>query len=360
MVDATQGGAPPPRESTDESQEHGVVRDLVQAAENVIAYIDAMSSRPRNDLPLAVATFAAHEATRNPEVYANPTIGKRYKAFLWVTGLSPLCVAALPKVLHSAAWDAVGLLSTMLLLYLTYGFYTWRMLKLGFSKAGRMGANPLKTRRIWDDLTVTGARAEGHDQSEAIVALTLLVAGTLCFAFATYNWFHLVGAALQLHRDATTHLQELTQDAYSITVARSPVLEAQRVAQLVADHARYASTYCWYFGCVWMLALLFIGMDYSVAMFNASHSETYIAASSAWFVTIPMFMGVSLVAFYLLAEWSFAWMHGANSPIADLSVEFASGALTFQMMLSNIVFVVMKRNVVFRALYNSVETTWRP
>jgi hypothetical protein len=163
-----------------------------------------------------------------------------------------------------------------------------------------------------------------------------------------------------MHSHSSAHLEQLIRVSRGLIENGGAIQELQYLKQIAGDKSTYAATYLIYFFCIWFLSVLFIVMDGSVAVFNTSHSESYIAASSAAFVTIPMFLGVSLVGFYLGAEYISAKLSSANAPIADLSVEFASGALTFQMMLSNVIFVIMKKNWVFRLFYTAVETCWKP
>lgn len=365
VADATRDGPPTPGPAeldpteSGHSNQHAVSRELIDAADRLLAAVQNMNPRPRKDLQLAVATFAAYEAKRDLKPNSNASIGRLYWLFLAVTAASPFLVALTPSELHSVVWDAVGLSSTMLLLYLTYGVYTVKALGQASFEVGGLVSDPLNWRSSQREHLTASEALEGHDRREAIFALFLLMLGTVFFGLAVYNLWNLGVAAHELHAHATAHLEELSRVSNGVD-GKNLTNESQRVAQLISFKAIYTSTYCWYFICIWLLSILFIIMDGSVAIFNASHSESYIAASSAAFVTVPMSAGISLVGLYLSAEYISGLWGGEAVPVAGLSVEFASGALTFQMMLSNIIFVVMKKNWVFRAFYNAVETSSRP
>lgn len=310
--------------------------------------------------PLAIATFAAYEATRQPKYGGSRLVLNLYRLFLTFTFLSPLAVILASKAIRPVFWDAVGLGSTMFLLYLTYGVYTWKLLGRAATAFKAMFSDTANTfESISSTLTGTGDSADG-DTLEAMFAPVLLILGTLCAIWAAVNLVSLGEIALTAHGHASAHLDELSRLISTSTNSGDAVAELKKVAQSVDDRAVYAASYCRYFTAIWFLSILFIIMDMSVATFNGSHSESYIAASSAAFVTFPMFFGISMVGAYLFFEFVSAWWAGARQPLAALSVEFASGALTFQMMLSNVIFVIMKKNWVFRLFYSAVATSQRP
>jgi hypothetical protein len=334
--------------------------ELIAAADKLLAARQEMNPRPRKDRSLAIATFAAYEAKRDLAPRDNFLIRWLYRLFLIATLASPLFVALTPTEQHSVVWDGVGLFSTMLLLYLTYGVYTFRMVRRASFAVGELMSDPAKwTASLGDSLSGTDG-SEGGDRLEAMVAVILLIVGSYLFWCAVMDLLQLGEAAHQMHAHASAHLEELVRVPQHIDANSGAVNEMKQVVLLSEYRATYASIYCWYFVNIWLLSGLFIMMDGSVAAFNASHSESYIAASSAAFVTFPMFVGISLVGVYLSAEYLLAWYDGSPAPVTTLSVEFASGALTFQMMLSNIIFVIMNKNWVFRLFYNAVQSSWKP
>jgi hypothetical protein len=350
--DATSAGVGTPNLAVD--------GELVAAADRLLASVVGMKPRPRRNRPLAIATFAAYEAKREIAPKESAPIIWLYRIFLTVTFTSPFIVIASPKELHSVVWDGVGLLSTMFLLYLTYGVYTFKMLGRAFSAMKQLISDPGSWTSEGANTALADLDQGEGDGREAVLAVGLLIAGSIAFVFALLALYELGQAAQQIHTHATAHLEELLRVARNLQAQSGNAKELEGVALLANDRAIYAATYCWYFFFIWLLAGLFIFMDFSVAAFNTSHSESYIAASSAAFVTLPMFAGVSLVGTYLIVEYVSAWNGGAKWPFTMLSVEFASGALTFQMMLSNIIFVIMKKNLVFRLFYNAVETSRKP
>jgi hypothetical protein len=292
------------------------------AADALLDEILKTKPRPRKMRALAIATFAAFEARRSVEHSQGTPIDRFYKIFLIATMLSPVLVVIAPREAQSVVWDCVGIGSTMLLLYFTYGIYTLRIAGRAAKFILGMVPDPAK----WEAVrTRTTSDSKEGGELEAIVAVLLLLVGSIIALYAAYNLWSLYDIAVTKH-----------------------------------DRMDYAETYVKYFASVFLLSMLFIVMDLSVAAFNESHAETYVAASSAAHTTIPMCIGIGLVGVYLLAEYGRAVFLHVDQPLTQLSVDFASGALTFQMIISNVLFILIKKNLVFRFFYNSVETTTRP
>ena len=77
-------------------------------------------------------------------------------------------------------------------------------------------------------------------------------------------------------------------------------------------------------------------MDYWVAVMDDSHNETFVAASSFVHSTLPMAIGVVAIGLYMICDYISLIQQGKNSSeaLVQLPVEFASGALSFQMIMS--------------------------
>lgn len=282
------------------------------------------------DRQVQIATFSAFEAQRQIRRRTGTTSNWFYVLFLAVTGLSPLIVAAFPSTVRVVVWDAFGIGSTLVLLLSTYGIYTLKM-------AGKISGE------FWHiftyfppdakpDVKVIGRHIEldaKPDRGEPAAALNvfLLISAMICCAIALY---------------------ELNQ------------LYLAKIGGLSSEY--YNGYYVSFFLCVLALSFLFIWMDMAVAAYDESHSESFIGASSAAHATIPMFIGVAIVGLYLLGEYIHGMLRPSTlspDPIQSLSVEVASGALTFQMIMSNVLFIFIKKNLIFRLLYNTLKTTKR-
>jgi hypothetical protein len=158
--------------------------ELRSAAEKLLAHRDTMQPRPRKNRPLAIATFAAYEAKRQITPEASTSILWLYRLFLTATFASPLIIVAFPKELHSVVWDGVGILSTMFLLYLTYGVYTYNMLGRALSAMKQLFSDPAS----WgsDDVThdSSNRNEEGGSGPEAVLAVFLLILGSIAFVIS--------------------------------------------------------------------------------------------------------------------------------------------------------------------------------
>lgn len=335
-----------------------VSKELLEAARSLRTAVAKLRERPKRGNPINVTTFAAYEACREDVKRDGWIVNALYLLLIVVTLTSAVWVARTPVAVQPIWWDAVGLGSTMFLLYLTYGVYTarlsYRIIYLLLDMLSPWASRYLPEPRP------SGDDRDGNDALEPMMALALLIAGSVVAYYAVWNLIELGQIAQSVHERSSAHLDDLMR-IYNGIAARSDVgEELKRVAQSTHERAHYNWVYAAYFWKIGALAFLFVLMDLSVARFNSSHADSYIAASSAVFVTIPMAIGISLIGAYLFVEYHFAQGAGVAEPYSRLSVEFASGAFTFQMILSNTIFVAMKKNWVFGLLYSSVTTTTRP
>jgi len=311
-----------------EKLKHGA-NELHRAATDLLGSLrDSVARQRYTDLALRRAAFAAFEADRDD---LRPT-GHRvdaifYVLFLSATALSPLFVVLLfEKTDRDIAWDFFGIASTVFLLIYTYGFYTLEMLYRLFS-----GIVDLLKRVIWlgADPTVPDEEPEPETSGASFFAvcnIVLLFAGLLV-AFLAYE------AVIQM---------------FALSAAKT------------FDLAAYNGTYIGFFKWVMALSLLFVIMDLHVARNERSHAETFVASSSAAYATIPMFIGIVIMAVYLSSEYVQAhYFSHLDHPAAmrALSVEFVSGALSFQMIMSNVLFVLMKLNWLLRVAYMTIDTS---
>ncbi len=283
------------------------LREFHAAAAKLLESFGAETPQNRGLREVQVATFAAFEAKRDLAAKPSWFATCFYSLFLIATAFSPIFVASFEPAERGVVWDAFSIGSTMLLLYSTYGYYTAKMVK------------------GWIKVIFSKVKEDSDNGMETAAAFVLLGAGSL-FAYWAYLdlWV--------LHK--------------MITVAH--------------ESSIFAEYYWDYFTWIFALSGLFVLMDWTVATFNESHSDTYIAASSTMYVTVPMATGIGLVWAYLWAEYCYAswWLPGSD-PWQSLSVEFASGALTFQMIISNVLFILIKKNMIFRFFYNSIHSTRR-
>jgi len=264
------------------------------------------------------AAFAAYEAQRNLAVRQGWFANLFYLLFLAATAVSPFYVASYEPAARVVAWDKFAIGSTMLLLYSTYGIYTLKM--LGGWIAAIVPWRPAFLKKF--QRPSKRQQGEGGNALERGAAVVLLGIGT---------WLAIL---------AWSDLEVISKYRFG-------------------NEASMLSQYYWhYFILIFWLSILFVIMDWTVAMFNESHSETYIAASSFAHVTIPMAIGIFLVGTYLWKEYDYALAHGAD-PWASMSVEFASGAFAFQMIVSNVLFILIKKNAVVRSFYLTIHTTRR-
>jgi hypothetical protein len=285
--------------------------------------LEALATKPPENQNERRAAFAAYEAQRSFATRHGWFANLFYLLFLAATAGSPFYVASVEPAARVVAWDIFAIGSTMLLLYLTYGFYTVKTVWGWILAVIPWRPSFLKK---WGKATKPAqgvAQGDGRNGFESSAAVILLGIGT---------WL-----AFQVWSD----------------------LEIIYKMSILGNEASMLSQYYWdYFKLIFWLSLLFILMDWTVAIFNESHSETYIAASSFAHVTIPMALGILLVGIYLWKEFDYAKAHGAD-PWAAMSVEFASGALAFQMIVSNVLFILIKKNAVVHSFYLTIHTTRR-
>jgi len=318
------GDSPDTEHHDDWTKKLSGFNELSMAANMLLEALRPLTPEKRKYRLIQIATFAAYEAKRELKVRHNPIMIWFYISFLVVTAYSSVYVATVNPAAKGIVWDAFGVGSTMVLLYLTYGLYTLRMFWKWLRGLGDVLSTPPNDPGPDDTLTPSQTEpGDAGDNTETFTAVFFLIVGTIL----SYN--------------AITTLYRL----YDIAIGPD-------------DPVAYARVYAGYFLWIFFLSLLFILMDLSVAAFNQSHAETYVGASSAAHATIPMAIGIGLVGAYLLAEYVYASLWLADPrPWKALSVEFASGALTFQMIISNVLFILIKNNVVFRLFYNTIGST---
>jgi len=278
--------------------------------------LESLAAKPPENRSERRAAFAAYEAQRNLAVRHGWFANLFYLLFLAATAVSPFYVASYEPAARVVAWDKFAIGSTMLLLYSTYGIYTLKM--LGGWIAAIVPWRPAFLKKF--QKASKPQQGEGGNALERGAAVVLLGFGTW---LAILAWSDL-------------------EIIYKMSIWGS---ETSMLSQ-----------YYWqYFMLIFWLSILFVIMDWTVAMFNESHSATYIAASSFAHVTVPMAIGIGV---YLWKEYDYASAHGAD-PWASMSVEFASGALAFQMIVSNVLFILIKKNAVVRSFYLTIHTTRR-
>jgi hypothetical protein len=266
------------------------------AAELLAAYSQDVNLR-RNRSARRCA-FAAYEAIRDDSTARVHDL--LYTLFILLSVVAALVIGfTVPRELKSLVWDTWGLASTLLLLILTYGTYVFLTFWHEVQSAIKPGRVPEK------DQNTTA----GHV--------------LLCLAGALFTW------------NAGQHLFY--------------ILLAKRLQDVVACNKSYA----WFIFWVCCLALLFVAMDYWVAVKDDSHNETFIAASSFVHSTIPMAIGVVAIGLYMFCDYRSLIHQGKNSSeaLVQLPVEFASGAMSFQMIMSNTLFAFIKRNAFLRFAY---------
>lgn len=252
------------------------------------------------------SAFAAFEATRS-NITAR-MYDLLYASFVLLSVVAaPIIGFAVPRELRSLAWDFWGLVSTSLLLALTYGIYVllrlWHEAKTSFPP--RPVPRDHENTTFWHMVfTICGGWLIWHAGNKLIYI------------------FH----------------------------------------ALAADAVTRNKSYADYVGFVSALAVLFVIMDVWVAVTDDSHNETFIAASSFVHSTLPMAIGVLVIGIYVACDYFSLRHQGKNSSeaFAQLPVEFASGALSFQMIMSNTLFAFIKRNLFLRFVYYATGSTKSP
>lgn len=305
---------------------------LNSAASDMLRRIQRVSARRkyrRSDFELRRAAFAAFEAHRDdPRSHKKLPDAIFYTLFLASTFLSPAFVVFLPDAERTIAWETFGVASTVLLLLYTYGSYTVEMAYDMFS-----GVIAVIVALFWvgvDPTEVTESEDSGNaPQKYAHFAVTNLALLTVGLLVSYWAW---------------TNIHQL----YEFTIKGA------------VDTAAYNGAYIWFFVWIFILSGLLIIMDLHVAVTERSHSETFVASSSATYATIPMFIGILIMGFYLGMEYLHARFFAGNSPseaMKQLPVDFVSGALSFQMIMSNVLFILIKLNLLLRLAYLTIDTS---
>ena len=290
---------------------------------------DSAAARRYNDFIVRRAAFAAFEADRDDlRAGSKRADSVFYTFFLAATFLSPVFVVWLaPHGDRAVAWDIFGVGSTFALLMYTYGYYTSTMVYQLFSGVASVlggifmaGADPTSPEAVED---------KGQDSKGAHFAVTNLALLAVALLVSYCAWMKIL------------LLYDLTTSG-------------------AIDHAAYNGVYVWFFFWVFVLSALFIVMDLHVARTDRSHSETFVASSSAVHATIPMFIGIFIMGLYMLVEYLEArYQLGADHSTAmkALSIDFVSGALSFQMIMSNVLFILIKQNFLLKTAYVTIDTS---
>jgi len=301
-----------------------------QAASLRIEFCSLAPRKKRSTLQGTRKTvFAAFEACRQDP---HKSISRRdlifYRAFLGCTLLSPLIVLCFfPFKAWSVGWDFVGIASTIILIGYTYGVYTIRM-SANFIKEVSSVIISIMAPDVKQPFPPVPSEDETSDMSGAVAFANLLLLA--------------IGTALSLV--ALTFTFDLNE----------------MIRNNAPDIASCNVVYLKFFLCIFFLSFIFIIMDVCVARYEKSHSESFIASSSIVHATVPMFIGICIMAFYLFSDFFYArYVLGldAETVLRKLPVDFVSGALSFQMIISNTLFIFIKMNMVFRAVYTTIDST---
>jgi hypothetical protein len=278
------------------------------------------------------AVFAAFEAKRQTLWNgAGASDAIFYALYFLGTIASPLLVVLLaPSDHRPLAWDMVGMISTVVLLLWTYGRYTLKMVRGLFSEVLRVlfrlcwiGMDPSKR---WPRI---GLEESPDEAKFAFVNLLWLVLGLLVSYFAIAD---------------IVQLWDLARDT-------------------PAEMATFNKIYVGFFTNVCAMAIIFFIMDTYVAGYDKSHAESFMAATSAVCTTLPMLVGLLMMGLYLFTEFAearFLERLGLDDAWGSLSVDFVSGALSFQMIVANVVFILIKLNRLVWAFYITVDTSSNP
>jgi hypothetical protein len=309
----------------------GRVSRLDKAAGAVLASFARTPKHSRHGISFEArrAVFAAFEARRKTLWKGAGVSDVVFYCFYFVmTIASPLLVIEFATSdQRPIAWDFVGMLSTVVLLLWTYGRYTLKMVVGLFAEVVRV---LFRLCMIGTDIRKPWPRME-LDESPAAAR----------FAFVNLFWLVL-----------------------GITVAYFAVADIAHLWNLgrttVAEVAAFNNIYVGFFTQVFLMSIIFFIMDTYVAGYDKSHAESFMAATSAVCTTLPMLVGLLIMGLYLFAEFfeaRYIEQLGSEASWGKLSVDFVSGALSFQMIVSNVVFILIKLNRLVWAFYITVDTS---
>jgi len=132
------------------------------------------------------------------------------------------------------------------------------------------------------------------------------------------------------------------------------------VTNYVTQIKKYSSRADWsyvvYAFLVLCVAVLFAGTDNLIASISSQHSVTVTASRSLVFASVPVAASILVVILYLLGQTIVHWFFASDNNMS-LIQEFVGGALAFQMLVSNFVFILVTRPVFDHILLDRSENT---
>jgi hypothetical protein len=222
--------------------------------------------------------------------------------------IAPIIAKMVAPPIRSVVWDVWGLGSTTVLLSVTYGVYV-----------AKMGWDSLMSSWLPSLFEVTTRRPAAIREPK----------GNGRLATGIHVIFFMSGVLLIARAGSLLYKLWLYGGSQGI------------------NQGSYNEAYGWYIWYIFLLSILFVAMDFWVAIWDSSHSESFMASSSCVYSTFPMFLGICLIGLYVLAA-------------KEVPIEFISGALTFQMIMSNTLFVLIKIDLFRGMAYSATRTTNEP
>ena len=190
---------------------------------------------------------------------------------------------------HSYYWDLFGIFSTFLLVFMVF---FWEI----FSAASK-------------EIFGLDNESESLDRGLGATRLILMISLAIFCSFAVYNI-------------RSAHLIEIS------------------VMQDFQDLHYYHG---WHVVSVFCISIVFILMDASVANTSQGHRASFAAVSSLTHSSAPMCIGV-----FIIGVWYMLGHFFGNVGEDQKFHQFVTGALTFQIITSNILFITINENMVFR------------
>ncbi|WP_291317732.1 hypothetical protein [Desulfuromonas sp.] len=105
---------------------------------------------------------------------------------------------------------------------------------------------------------------------------------------------------------------------------------------VINDRTNHAD-YLWYYGCVLLVAIIYLIVDTAFAMIDESSSVSQESSLARTFADLPMVVALSILFVVVYQASDTHSLHATTT--------FTGGALAFQMWLSNIVFIVIQGNL---------------
>jgi hypothetical protein len=257
------------------------------------------------------AKFAVLEANRTIEPSNKRLEIWFYRLFLIGNFLFPALIVLWSPRAWSFCWDLFGLISTTILVIVTYGSYAFEAFHL------LLFGGPDEEDLI---LEITQRQYSQHNA---------LIIGNTAFCFLGF------------------------------------VLTAFAVACLVfywkfGVWGDNESAYRWFFGyqsSILLIAILFVAIDRTAAKYELSHRETCRAVSSMVFASWPVLLGILILWIHSASIVAWGAINGNGWHFIAIPVQFISGALSFQMIVSNILFIQIKRDQAAYQMYKYVSST---